>query len=151
MDLPLRDIHIPPLAPWWQLALGWQILLALGVLLSGFAIYKRINKKKLTLKKKALLELACLESTFYENEDILSFLAELSSFLRRFSLQKYPDKAIGGLTGTPWLEFLDAPLKSTEFSQGCGKILLKAPYQKAPQKEEALDLLELSYRWTKQL
>lgn len=151
MELPLRDIHLPAAISWWPLAPGWWLLFALVVLIIVLAILCVRKAFRPSLKKKAVKELIAIEKTFHENGDAAYCLSELSLFLRRTVLCQKHSEPTAGLTGLRWLNLLDQPLEKPEFSEGAGRILLKAPYQVHADKEDAIQLLQLCRKWVKQL
>jgi len=128
--LPLRDIHLPEAISWWPPALGWWLLAILIPLLLTliFWLYKRITRKTaIKAAKKLLLQIK--EDT---ERDSSEKLTALSALLRRVAISKVGRNECAGLTGQQWLEFLDRSVKGSPFTQGIGKLLANAPYQKYP-------------------
>ena len=74
----------------------------------------------------------------------------LSVLLRRACISVFPREQTAGLSGREWLDFLDRQLNDGRFTEGAGKILLEAPYNK----NVACDfnaLFELCEDWVKAL
>jgi cbb3-type cytochrome oxidase subunit 3 len=128
--LPLRDIHLPEAISWWPPALGWWWLAILIPLLLAlmFWLYKRITRKTAIKAAKKLL-LHIKQDSERDNREKLK---ALSALLRRVAISKVGRNECAGLTGEQWLEFLDRSVKGSPFTQGIGKLLVTAPYQKNP-------------------
>lgn len=151
VDLPLKDIHLPDPISWWPLAMGWWILLALSLFLGLIAMILVRKMRKPTLKKEAFFMLKQIEEKFISQENTAICLAELSNLLRRVVISGHHENGIAGLTGIPWLEFLDKSLDKPEFSQGIGKLLLNGPYQPQSNKEDVSRLIQLCHQWVERL
>lgn len=148
IDLPLRDIHLPENIS----SMPWVLYLTLFIVALAFLILAFFAIRKLarwilrpTLKKQARLIFQSIEENFQNTEDAAKCMADLSAFLRRLVLSKSEDNA--GITGLAWLQVLDKPLNSNEFSLGVGKLLLTSPYQPIVDKSEVTELLKLTSRW----
>ncbi|CAM4445566.1 MAG: hypothetical protein LEGION0398_MBIBDBAK_00651 [Legionellaceae bacterium] len=141
----LKDIHLPLEPSWWPLPIGWYFififLISLVCFLSyyGFKYSRRNHYRKLAL-------MALTKLTYEQNGDPNLQLAQLSILLKRTALTAYPHLLIANLYGEAWLNFLDKTSNTVDFSQGVGRILLDAPYQKntpIPTKE----IINLSKKW----
>lgn len=138
----LKDIHLPEAISWWPPAIGWWLTALLLVLLLAYAIH---YVRKPSMKRQALSILKRIEKEFKETHDASKCLKELSVLLRRVAITQRIDFA--GLTGAAWLEYLDQGVKSGEFSQGVGKILLTGPYRYKVEEAEVPDLVRLCRKW----
>ena len=155
----LRDIHMPEAVSWWPPAPGWWLLLAL--LLLCVAVLIRWLKKRRhrqaqpaqfsrrDIVKAALAELDRLDGLAAAGADSSGLAMDLSALLRRtaIALHAGDDARIAGLSGDDWLHWLDAQWDEHGFSEGCGRTLLDAPYQRHGQVDMA-SLLQLVRRWT---
>lgn len=56
--------------------------------------------------------------------------SSLARLVRRTALAAYPRSAVASLFGDSWLTFLDEAYGGNGFSNGPGKVLATAPYQK---------------------
>ncbi|MBA3239203.1 MAG: DUF4381 domain-containing protein [Parachlamydiaceae bacterium] len=150
-ELPLREIHLPSAITWWPPAPGWWILLAFSLILffGLFMLLKQLLKP--TLKKQAFKQLKAIENMFQKTGNANQCVSELSIFLRRTVLRRDTSSNAAGLTGTAWLQLLDQPLDTPEFSQGSGRILLKGPYQQAVDETEVNQFIQLCYKWVDRL
>jgi Domain of unknown function (DUF4381) len=128
--LPLRDIHLPEAISWWPPALGWWLLAILIPLLFVliFWLFKRITRKT-AIKDATKLLLKIKQDTHLDNGEKLK---ALSALLRRVAISKVGRNECAGLIGEQWLEFLDRSVKGSPFTQGIGKLLVTATYQKHP-------------------
>jgi Domain of unknown function (DUF4381) len=140
----LRDIHLPPPPSWWPPAPGWWLLAALVLGLSIFCfvyLYKKIGRQR---RRSALLaEFDRIVAAAQAKNDAPQIAAALSAFLRRQSLRAAPNAA--ALSGTAWLQHLDARSGTDEFSAGPGRALVEAPYR-ATADFDATALIELVRR-----
>jgi cbb3-type cytochrome oxidase subunit 3 len=128
--LPLRDIHLPEAISWWPPAPGWWLLATLIPLLLAiiFWLYRRITRKTaIKAAKKLLLQLK--QDTQRDNSEKLK---DLSALVRRVAISRSGRHECAGLTGEQWLQYLERSVKGNPFTQGIGKLLANAPYQKNP-------------------
>ncbi len=147
-QLVLKDIHLPETFGWWPPALGWWLLLILIPLIGFFIVwlYRRITRKTaLKTAKKLLLKI----SQDSELADI-DKLIELSALIRRVAMSLAPRFESASLTGEVWLEYLDGTVNGQPFSQGVGRYLVDAHYQKNLPKDLDLSLLfSICENWLK--
>jgi hypothetical protein len=144
--LELRDIHAvpppglwPPAPGWWVLAILLTVLLVLGILwLRG-----RYHARR--FRNKALLELD--DITNRNKDNYAGLIAETGIWLRRVALQRYPQEEVASLTGSEWLEFLDATGGGGEFCNGAGQVLETGPYRQRVQDVAVDSLLALARSW----
>jgi len=101
----LRDIQLPPpvgLFPpapaWWALAAA----LALGTALTVAALRRR----RRSLRRLALAELAAIERRFGARADRVELAGALATLLRRTALARFEAERVAALHGEPWLDFL---------------------------------------------
>lgn len=148
LQLPLRDIHYPDVVSWWPLALGWWLLLLLVVLLALAIVY--FYKKKQAYKNSkelhSRLQFEYIKQDWQQHRDNKQLLNDLSSLLRRISINFYSREEVASLAGNRWLEFLDKHVDNHEFSRGAGLVFKDAPY-KQQEAINAQQLLELCETW----
>ena len=134
-NLPIRDIHLPDPVSWWPPAVGWWLLLLLIVGGVGLVLWQNRRRKRFKLRKTAMAELDTLYQTYQKQNDEKGFARDLSVLLRRICISNFPESDAAGLAGQAWLLFLDGVLSpkhnksGQKFSDGVGKVLIKAPYQ----------------------
>ncbi|APC95219.1 DUF4381 domain-containing protein [Francisella tularensis subsp. novicida] len=112
----LKDIYLPEkVSQWWPLAYGWWLLLAVVIL----AII--VSLVFLHLRRKAKSYKDCIIDDFRETVEKTyqqkpkEVLQDISVYLKRVALQKFPNQPIKTLHGQQWLEFLDTKLKQQSF------------------------------------
>ena len=145
-QLPLKDIHLPEAIGWWPPAIGWwllAVLIPLSIALL-YWIYKRLTRK--TAIKTAKKNLADIkENPALDNNQKLR---ELSMLIRRVAISVNPRTEAASLTGRQWLAFLDSSVTGAPFSEGCGQLLVDAPYRNiSPTEREISQLISLCEDW----
>jgi hypothetical protein len=144
--LELRDIHAAPPPGLWPPAPGWWVLAILLAILLGLGIlWLRRHYQARRFKHQVLLELENINDRFKNNYDGL--VAETGIWLRRVALQRYPQEEVASLTGSAWLEFLDATGGDGEFRNGAGQVLETGPYRQHVQNVAVDSLLALARSW----
>ncbi|MDX8388833.1 MAG: DUF4381 domain-containing protein [Ghiorsea sp.] len=109
----LKDIHLPAPAPWWELAMGWWLLMALIVVLLVWGVPKlkiwfQQRAKKKVLRVSVNENLLVIRQSYQEHQNRSQAVAEVSTYLRRVALTLFKGTHVAGLVGEPWLDFLDA-------------------------------------------
>ena len=115
----LHDVHLPPPVSAWPLAPGWYGVFIINIILFAYIAYKLYKKWQAYRLRRE-----CLQSIKQ-----LTQLSEVGTQLRRIVMAYYPREDVAGLWGDTWLNFLDSTGKTTEFSQGIGRALIKETYQ----------------------
>ena len=141
----LRDIHLPADPSWWPPAPGWWILFVLAIVLLVWAALgwrRRLRERR--WRQRILAGLESIASRQKTQPDPVRLAGEISHLLRRAS--RLIDPAASALRGEKWLEFLDATLATTEFTQGAGRVILEGPYQRQTTMD-ADALIDLTRRW----
>ena len=147
-QLPLKDIHLPETIGWWPPAIGWWLLAVLIPLSLVFLywLYKRLTRK--TAIKTARNNLVAIKQN--SALDNGQKLRELSMLIRRVAISVNPRTEVASLTGRQWLAFLDSSVKGAPFSEGCGQLLVEAPYRNtSPTELEISQLISLCEDWLK--
>lgn len=137
----LRDIHLPPPISWWPPAPGWWLAaLLVPLLIGGLWWWWRAGRLK-RAGLKALRELYTQQSTRPD-----TFVAELSTLLRRCAVVRFPREEAAGCVGREWLAFLDRTGATSDFTEGAGAVLASAPYR--PGEAVDVDALKgVAERW----
>lgn len=125
----LHDIEgIDPIS-WWPLAIGWWILISLGILIASlliaYAVYWitfRRSWKSDTLHKLDYLENHLADTTARE------IVISLSEYIRRIAIRRYSRKACAGLTGEAWLKWLSEHDPKGFDWENKAPVLLDVPY-----------------------
>ncbi|MFO7285663.1 MAG: DUF4381 domain-containing protein [Gammaproteobacteria bacterium] len=127
--LPLRDIHLPEPVSWWPPAPGWWVLLAFGLAVLVFALYRRHRERG---RRAALAAIDRIVADLRAGADPAESLREMSIVLRRFAMSVAADgeaRMVPGLVGRSWLEYLDRHGGGEAFRRGPGRLLADAPYR----------------------
>jgi hypothetical protein len=92
----LHDLALPPAVPWWPLAPGWYVVLALLIIILIFLSIRFVSRYRANAYRRAAArELAALENP-----------AAIAELLRRTALAIAPRPVIAEKTGTAWLDWL---------------------------------------------
>lgn len=125
----LHDIEGMDVISAWPLAIGWWVIIALGLVILASALWllwRRIcylrSWKRDTFKKLGDLEQNLSPSISGET------VAFLSEYLRRIAVRRYPRKDCAGLVGEAWLQWLKAHDPKQFDWAGKGKLLIEIPY-----------------------
>ena len=125
----LHDIVVPAPVSWLPPAPGWYALglTALLFLLWGAAVlYRRWRRN--AYRRKALAELAQMESALAADQAAPLLLPRLSELLKRTALTAYGRGAAASLSGQSWLDFLDRHCGKALFTGENGRLLLLGAY-----------------------
>jgi len=126
-QLDLRDIHLPDAVGAWPPAMGWWIVLVLG-LLAIWAAWLLIKKLRQDTAVKGASKLMA-DIKQQANGDELQTIRALSVCLRRLQISNEQRTQAASLNGQEWLEYLDSFVDGKPFSEGIGRCLADAPYQ----------------------
>jgi hypothetical protein len=125
----LHDIEgLDPIS-WWPLAIGWWILIVMGIFmvcaLIGFVAYRLAFKrswKNDTFQKLAHLEANLTDATARET------VITLSEYLRRIALRRFSREECAGLVGEAWLKWLTRHDPKNFDWEKKGTLLIEVPY-----------------------
>lgn len=145
-QLPLRDIHLPPVPSWWPPAPGWWLLAVLLVVAPTVLLLWFGLRRRGALRRRALRELATLRARGGSPAEIAAAVALLQ---RRVSLALDPARHHVAATGAAWLARLRAIAPGFE-AAALGEALLRAPY-KAQAELDTSALLAALERWLRAL
>jgi uncharacterized protein YfaT (DUF1175 family) len=125
----LHDIESLDPINWWPLAIGWWILIIIGVImacaLAGLAAHRLAFKrswKNDTFQKLARLEENLSDATAAETVILLS------EYLRRIALRRFSRKECAGLMGEAWLKWLAKHDPKNFDWEKKGILLIEVPY-----------------------
>jgi Domain of unknown function (DUF4381) len=142
IDIALpRDVSLLPQT--WPSRIALALLLAVAIAaLWRFARDRYTNR----YRREALAELDRISRS--QSVSPPERLARLTVLLRRTALAAFPRQEVAALAGPAWLRFLDRTCGEKEFSQGVGRLLVSAPYQRfSPDEAELQSLASLVRRW----
>ena len=145
----LKDIHLPSDVPWWPLAPGWWILLALFFLMFALVIYLYIRSQRPSHQEIIIEQaLELLDELQEQSLNPKALITELSALLRRSAISLYGREKVANLAGEKWLLFLDQYGATQAFSNGVGQAFADQPYRAdVIYKRQAL--LALTQDWLK--
>jgi len=113
----LKDIHLPQPSPWWDIAWGWWLLLVLMLVFVVWGLPKlvqwwRVYQQRKQLKHNIAHEFAAICANYASTQDVVQFLSETNTFLRRVVLSQHKNTQdknvqVAGLIGQAWLAYLD--------------------------------------------
>lgn len=125
----LHDIEgLDPIS-WWPLALGWWVLIGLGIILVfavGCLVASKIAFKR-SWKNDAFKKLAKLEK-YLSDATAREVAIVLSEYVRRIALCRFSRNECAGLVDEAWLKWLaEHDPKNFDWEKN-GKILIEVPY-----------------------
>ncbi len=145
----LRDIHMPEPVSWWPMAIGWYLLIAFILIITGLVSYKLYRRYMNHRAKHQALRLLADYRRDYEKEKNSQLIsARLSELLRRVALAYYPRARVAALTGDEWIDFLNSSAKQVDFNP-VRNMLLEMPFQ-AKQNSSLKPLFTRTEKWIKQ-
>lgn len=122
----LADIVSPPPAPWWPPAPGWYVVAGIAAAaLLAIAVNEFLRWRRNAYRRAALRELETLVAAAKTDS---ARWTELPPLLKRVALAAYPRHDVAGLSGEPWLAFLDETAGSHTFTAAPGQTLLSLAY-----------------------
>lgn len=132
-QLPLRDIHLPDPVSWWPPAIGWWLLSA-AVILIAFSLWAVVRRMTPWRRRKKLLYLAAKELDRIEQEydttrDGRTALQRLSILMRRVSMSIFGRRAVAGVCGQRWADWLANAIRLDSARAGCIRVLVEGPYR----------------------
>lgn len=103
----LRDIHLPEPVSAWPPAIGWWVLLAVGLatlvlLIRKIFAYRQANK----FRKVALQQLDKASEEYQQRQNVQHYLQSANSVLRRVLLQTSELPELTSKTGAQWSDIL---------------------------------------------
>lgn len=146
LNLPLRDIHLPPAPSWWPPAPGWWLLGVALIVLPTLALIGWQRHRRGRLRRAALRELAALHE---HTADPRRVAVEAEAIMRRVSLALDPAQRYVATTGEAWLARVHAIAPGFE-DQALASELLRAPYA-ARSGIDAVALIAALERWIRAL
>jgi len=129
-QIPIRDLHLPAEIGWWPLAPGWWVLIAIATVAVAWFAWRSLETwRQGRARRVALREFGRLVREYRNTGDAARFAKQLSQLLRRAMLAYAPRADVAGLTGEPWLAWLDRGLDDSPFRQGAGRHIEVLPYR----------------------
>lgn len=126
----LRDIHAPEAISYWPLAPGWWILLGVSLLLLAAMVWWLKQPKKPKYKKLANEELKNIMANYEIQHNSHKTATAVAALIRKLLIATDGRESVASLINDEWLVYLDKRSGSHLFTQGGGRILISAIYQK---------------------
>jgi len=145
----LHDIVTPGPLPWWPLAPGWYVLIAV-VAIALLALLWRGWRHWLhnRYRGEALRELARIGQS-----GLGGGLHKAPVLLKRAALSAWPRETVAGLVGEDWHRFLDESAQTDRFQSGAGALLDRLAYESgvdpALTEQETAAVLDAARMWLK--
>jgi len=131
--LVLRDIHAASAPPWWPLAPGWWLLLAVVVAAASIVLALRLRRRR---RARAIARL--FDEALARADSPTAQIAAMSELLRRAARRRDPNADT--LQGEDWLHFLDAGLKQPVFATETGAVLVEGAFRRDVSDADVADL-----------
>jgi LPXTG-motif cell wall-anchored protein len=151
----LHEIIVPAPVSWTPQTAGWYVIFGLVLLAAGWWFYRRLRRfRGNRYRRMALEELAVIERELQQPEQRAKALAEIPALLKWTALGAFPRSDVAGLSGEPWLVFLDRSIGGKDFTEGEGHLLPELAYAPAERiaqlsDESVRNLLQLVRHWIK--
>lgn len=149
----LHDIEgLDPIS-WWPLAMGWWVLIVMGIFIVCTLAYftaRRIAFKR-SWKNDTFQKLASLEENL-SDATAREIVITLSEYLRRIALQRFSRKECASLMGEAWLKWLTKHDPKRFDWEKRGTLLIEVPY--APlnhslSADQIKDLIQAARDWVR--
>ncbi len=125
----LHDIEGIDVISSWPLAMGWWVVIALGIVVLGsilWLLWRRIRYLR-SWKRDTFRRLDDLEENLSPHTSGEAVI-QLSEYLRRIVVRRFPRKECAGLVGEDWLRWLkEHDPKQYDWTEK-GKLLVEIPY-----------------------
>jgi len=144
----LKDIYLPErVSQWWPLAYGWWIVLAAIVLATFvFLVILHFRKKKKQYVESVISDFRNEVSNTYQQKP-KEVLQQISVYLKRVAIQKFPNEDIKTLHSDAWLEFLDSKLKQSNFVNTKANMLGNSYKPVELSKQELDEIMCVAEKW----
>lgn len=148
-ELPLRDIHLPAALAWWPPAPGWWLLvIGLAAAMLALLVLRHRRRHRVAV----LGELDRILRDLDAGAHPVTCVQRISTVMRRYAMTISTDPAaVAGLTGSRWLQYLDACSDTPRFATAAGSALVSAPYAPAERVDaaQARTLVQLGVEWVR--
>ncbi|AEI35121.1 DUF4381 domain-containing protein [Francisella salina] len=148
----LKDIYLPArVSQWWPLAYGWWLLLGLIVLaFIIFLIILHFRKKRNSYKDSIVNDFRRTIEETQQNKP-KEALQNISVYLKRVALQKFPNQEIKTLHGEQWLEFLDSKMKKQNFKNTKANMLANSYRAVELDRQTLNEILTVAEQWLRRV
>ncbi|MBX2847951.1 MAG: DUF4381 domain-containing protein [Acidiferrobacterales bacterium] len=105
----LRGLDLPEPVSWWPLAIGWWVVIVLGLCLIAFLVFKLIKwQRKNRYRKFAQTEISKVYKDWQQTQNSLQYLHSSNAILKRVTrkFETGADSSSLGKSGNAWAETL---------------------------------------------
>jgi Domain of unknown function (DUF4381) len=139
----LRDIVEPAAIPWWPLAPGvWLLLALVAVWTVAMLGLWWVRWRRQAYRRAGLRELHEIAARLHTAPERAAALVDLAALLKRVALVAYAREHVAALSGDAWLAFLDRTGGTARFTRGPGAVL--AEVSSRPGLGAALDAAQVT-------
>jgi hypothetical protein len=145
----LQVAPLPPPVPYTPQTWGWAVVGLLVVVFAAWLVGRAVRRHRAQrYRREALRELERLEAALHDEAGRSAALAALPALAKRVALAAAPRSQVAGLSGEPWLRWLDASGGEGRFTRGPGRLLATLAYAPgAPADADVSALVALLRTW----
>lgn len=139
----LRPLHQPLDISWWPPAPGWWLLL---VLMIAALAWFFLRPRPRTMLQTALYEVEKMEIA--SDMQFPELASKSNQLLKRYALTRYPEDEIAGLSGKPWIDFLQEHTPE-DCDASMAEVLVESAYKPTVTDAPREKLLSFTRDWIK--
>lgn len=141
-QLPLHGLYEPEPVPFTFETIGWPILAAVLVILSGVIIFFQIRKYIRNRYRREALEIL-------KQNDIHNNFNQVFIVLKSVAIHAFGREKVASLHGNSWLDFLEQTGKKVHFQSHSNEIETLLYQQKQPEDNIKTEILDNAKQWIK--
>ncbi len=127
----LKDIHLPEAVSNFPSAVGWWLLVMIGLLtLLAVVKFGCYLVEKNAYRRVAIKQLQQLQADFSVHNNDLKLLSAVNQLLKSVAIRQFPEQQCEKLHGQSWLQFLSLAVSKSQSVDLQGLVKLNAIYQK---------------------
>lgn len=148
----LKDIYLPErVSQWWPLAYGWWVVLAVVILaIIVFFVILHFRKKKKQYIESVISDFRN-EVNDTNQQRPKEVLQQISVYLKRVAMQKFPNENIKTLHADDWLGFLDSKLKQANFVNTKANMLGNSYRPIELSKQDLDEIMSVAEKWLRRV
>lgn len=125
----LHDIVVPEAVSWMPATTAWYVLAAAivaGLVWAAVVSHRRYQANR--YRREALARMDAIDAALADPARRAEAIGELPGLTKQVALAFSPRSEIAGLSGNPWLAYLDTTCEGDSFSGGPGQLLPAIAY-----------------------
>lgn len=134
----LHGLAMPPEVPWWPLAPGWYVVIAIILIAASMLAFRAWKKWRANAYRREALGAL----------DAASDPPAIAEILKRTALAIAPRDVIAAKSGTAWLDWLET-MSPTPLSENIRTQLTTGIYQRSPGSSDIFALRIFAAAWIK--